>query len=83
MSGPIKGCAFILNNCEFEEDTHLEQRRGSEIDMMNMKQLTKEMGYHVTSHENRTAEVNKMKSWRYAFVEKSVPWPSWMEVTRK
>ena len=58
MVGNIKGRAFILNNIEFNTDTRLTRRKGSDVDFNNFIHLFEEMGYQVEKAMNKTVEVN-------------------------
>ncbi|XP_071804681.1 uncharacterized protein [Asterias amurensis] len=48
LTSTCKGIAFILNNFDFDES----ERKGSEIDLSNVKHLFLELGYRIVVHEN-------------------------------
>ena len=57
MDGVYKGCAFVLNNEEFRDGTHLSKREGSEKDFKNIVHLFEELGFQVERHKNESYEV--------------------------
>ena len=57
MAGNNKGRAYILNNIEFNIDTRMAKRNGSDVDFNNLIHLFEEMGYQVERAMNKTVEV--------------------------
>jgi hypothetical protein len=49
------GYAVIINNILFDEDTKLEVREGSDIDVKKMEKLFHWLQFKVEKHENKTA----------------------------
>ncbi|XP_041465967.1 caspase-3-like [Lytechinus variegatus] len=60
MDKPDKGIAFILNNYLFKADRAFE-RKGSNIDLVNVKHVFKEIGYSPKEAQNLTAEGIRME----------------------
>nr|XP_054756821.1 caspase-3-like [Lytechinus pictus] len=60
MDKPDKGVAFILNNYIF--DTYrANERKGSDIDLINVRHVFKEIGYAPEEAQNLTAEEIRME----------------------
>ncbi|XP_022088795.1 uncharacterized protein LOC110978261 isoform X2 [Acanthaster planci] len=71
-----KGLAFILNNRNFPQ-SHL-QRKGSEIDVENVKHLFTELGYEIISYDDLTGQeiTRRFKDYASSFNKKGAEYDS-------
>ena len=59
MRNRIRGKVFIINNETFKKEANLRDRKGSDVDAKNLKNLFTQLQFEVVTAKDQSAKVYK------------------------